>query len=175
MARVCILQGRHYSSEDRTALLVKWNKFQRFKNRIENFLPRNGDHPVVTIKGAYTERDTASKATNRGHETNVPVYFPEDTVTLYKEYNREYNPSAPVKREQAESIMEILLLDIRYLLGCGYEWNAANEEEEEAADPSASGGLPGASSQAPPAAADSQDADKSRSPSPALNPDDFLK
>jgi hypothetical protein len=35
-----------------------------------------------------------------------------------------------------------IIVDIRYLLGCGYKWNAAEEEKE---DPSASGGLPGAS------------------------------
>jgi hypothetical protein len=141
----------------------------------KNFLPRNGDHPAVTIQGAYTGWDTASKATNRGHETNVPVDFPEDTVKLYKEYNIEYIPLAPVNREQAESIIKILLLDIRYLFGCGYEWNASNEKEEEAADPSASGSLPGASSQAQPPAVDPRDADQSRSPSPALNPNDIVK
>ena len=39
--------------------------------------------------------DISAKATNRGHKTKVLVYFPEDTVA-----------SAPVKQEQAESIME---------------------------------------------------------------------
>jgi hypothetical protein len=37
------------------ALLIKWNKFQRFfKNRIEPFLPRLGDHPDVTLHGVVT-------------------------------------------------------------------------------------------------------------------------
>jgi hypothetical protein len=111
----------------------------------KNFLPRNGDHPAVTIQGAYTEWDTASKATNRGHETNVPVDFPENTVKLYKEYNIEYIPLAPVKREQAESIIshQAVFLEHHCRLS--------------------------------PPAVDLQDADQSRSPSPALNPKDIVK
>jgi hypothetical protein len=96
-------------------------------------------------------------------------------VKLYKDNNAEYVPQSPIKLldaevQAAELLLDILPLDVRYLLGCGYKWNAAEEEKE---DPSASCGLPGASSQAPPA--DPKDTDKSRSPSPSLDPNDFVK
>jgi hypothetical protein len=117
-----------------------------------------------------TDWDPNPKAVNQGKETQVPVDFPPETVKVYKEYNAEYVPQSPIKLLDAELLLDILPLDVRYLLGCGYKWNAAEEAKE---DPSASGGLPGASSQALPA--DPKDTDKSRSPSPALDPNDFVK
>jgi len=157
------------------ALVGKWEKFQKeYKNRIKHFLPRVGDHPAVTVEGVVTEWDAKSKATNQGKDMQVPVDFPPDIVKPYDEFNKEYVPQSPIKQAEAELLLDILPLDIRYLLGCGYEWKAAEEATE---DPSASGGLEGASSQAatadPPA--DPKDTDKSRSPSPALDPNDFVK
>jgi hypothetical protein len=44
------------------AMLVKWNKFQRvYKNRIEHFLPRIGDHLEVTLHGMITNWDPMQK------------------------------------------------------------------------------------------------------------------
>ena len=157
------------------ALVGKWEKFQKeYKNRIKHFLPRVGDHPAVTVEGVVTEWDTKSKAVNQGKAVLVPVDFPPDIVKPYEEFNKEYVPQSPTKAAEAELMLDILPLDIRYLLGCGYEWKAAEEATE---DPSASGGLVGASSQAAPAdpPADPKDTDKSRSPSPALDPNDFVK
>jgi hypothetical protein len=91
-------------------------------------------------------------------------------LKLYKDYNAEYVQHSPIILLDAKLLLDILPLDVRYLLGCGYKWNAAEEAKE---DPSASGGLPGTSSQAPPT--DPKDTDKSRSPSPALDPNDFVK
>jgi len=157
------------------ALVGKWEKFQKeYKNRIKHFLPRVGDHSAVTVEGVVTEWDTKSKATNQGKDMQVPVDFPNDIVKPYEEFNKEYVPQSPTKAAEAELMLDILPLDIRYLLGCGYEWKAAEEATE---DPSASGGLVGASSQAAPAdpPADPKETDKSRSPSPALDPNDFVK
>ena len=153
------------------ALVVKWDKFQKeYKNRIKHFLPRVGDHPAVTVQGVVLEWDTKQKNTNQGKDMQVPVDFPPVTVTAYKGFNDEYVPQSPIKQSEAELLLDILPLDVRYLLGCGYEWNAAEEATE---DPSASGGLQAASSQAAPA--DPKETDKSRSPSPALDPNDFVK
>jgi hypothetical protein len=153
------------------ALVVKWNKFQKeYENRIKHFLPRVGDHPDVTVQGVVTVWDPNPKAVHQGKDTQVPVDFPPETVKLYKDYNAEYVPQSPIKLLDAELLLDILPPDVRYLLGCGYKWNAAEKEKE---DPSASSGLPGASSQAP--SADPKDTDKSRSPSPALDPNDFVK
>ena len=157
------------------ALVVKWNKFQKeYENRIKHFLPRVGDHPDVTVEGVVTEWDPKSKAVDHCKDTQVPVDFPPEIVKVYKDYNDEYVPQQPIKQLEAELLLDILPLDVRYLLGCGYEWNAAEEATE---DPSASGGLQGASSQAAPAdpPADPKDTDKSRSPSPALDPNAFVK
>ncbi len=63
----------------------------------------------------------------------------------------------PVKTDEAKLISKILALDVRFLLGCGLEWDKTVTE-----DPSASGG---AAPEAP-----SDDADRSRSPSPAPDP-----
>jgi hypothetical protein len=153
------------------ALVVKWNKFQKeYENRIKHFLPRVGDHPDVTVQGVVTDWDPNPIVVNQGKDTQVPVDFPPETVKLYKDYNAKYVPQSPIKLLDAELLLDILSRDVRYLLGCRYKWNAAEEEKE---DPSASGGLPGASSQAPPA--DPKDTDKSRSLSPALDPNDFVK
>ena len=44
-------------------LLGKWHKFQRyFKNRIEHFLPRIGNHPEVTLHGVISEWDPTAKS-----------------------------------------------------------------------------------------------------------------
>jgi hypothetical protein len=156
-------------------LVVKWNKFQKeYENRIKHFLPRVGDYPDVTVEGVVTEWDPKSKAVDQGKDTQVPVHFPLDIVNVYKDYNAEYIPQTPIKQLEAELLLDILPLDVRYLLGLGYKWNSAEEATE---DPTASGGLQGASSQAAPAdpPADPKDTDKSRFPSPALDPNDFVK
>jgi hypothetical protein len=71
--------------------------------------------------------------------------------------------------------MEILPLDIRDLLGCDYDWSATNEEEGEAADPSASGGFSRSIIAGSARRGGSARYDKSRSLSPVLNPNDFVK
>ena len=44
------------------ALLVKWNKYQRcYKNRIQHFLPRIGDHPDATLHNVITDWDPKAK------------------------------------------------------------------------------------------------------------------
>ena len=104
------------------ALVVKWDKFQKeYKNSIKHFLPRVGDHPAVTVQGVILEWDTKPKAVNQGKEMQVPVDFPPETVTAYKGYNNEYVPQSPIKQLDAELLLDILPLDVRYLLGCGYE------------------------------------------------------
>ena len=114
-------QRQRLTEPDAHALVVKWDKFQKeYKNRIKHFLPRVGDHP---------EWDTKSKAVNQGKNTQVPVHFPLDIVNVYKDYNAEYIPQTPIKQLEAELLLDILPLDVRYLLGCGYKWNAAEEEK----------------------------------------------
>ncbi len=88
---------------------------------------------------------------------DIPVDFPPNIVAMYKAINEEYVPSTPVKTEEAKLIRKILALDARFLLGCGLEWDKTVTE-----DPSASGG---AAQEAP-----IDDADRSRSASPARDP-----
>jgi hypothetical protein len=138
-------------------LLGKWHKFQRFfKNRIEHFLPRIGNHPEVTLHGVITEWDPTAKS-HDGEDVDIPVDSPSNIVAMYKAINEEYVPSTPVKTDETKLIRKILALDIRFLLGCDLEWDKTVTE-----DPSASGGA------APDAPLD--DADRSRSPSPACDP-----
>ena len=48
---------------DAHSLLGKWHKLQRaYKNRIEHYLPRIGDHPDQTLHGVIMEWDTSAKA-----------------------------------------------------------------------------------------------------------------
>ena len=138
-------------------LLGKWHTFQRyFKNRIEHFLPRIGNHPEVTLHGVITEWDPTAKS-HDGEDVDIPVDFPPNIVAMYKAMNEEYVPSTPVKTDEAKLIRKILALDVRFLLGCGLEWDKTVTE-----DPSASGG---AAQEAPP-----DDADRSRSHSLAPDP-----
>ena len=147
-------------------LLLKWNKYQRaHKNRIQSFLPRVGDHPDVTLKGVVTEWNVSAKK-NEGDEVAIPINFPDKTLALYKQWNLEYVPSAPVKNEEASLLMKLLPLDVRYLLGCGLEWNEVQ--------PEASGG-PSISIPGPASAAPTTSTDKSRTPTPVPDPNDFLK
>ena len=149
------------------ALLVKWNKYQRaHKNRIEYFLPRIGDHPDVTMKGVVTEWDVSAKQ-NNGDEVAIPVNFPDKTLALYKKWNTEYVPSAPVKNDEALLLMKLLPLDVRYLLGCGLKWDEVQPEA-----------LGGPSTSMPATAAvtaNTANTDKSRTPTPVPDPNDFLK
>jgi hypothetical protein len=117
---------------DAHGLVVKWNKFQKeYENRIKHFLPRVGDNPDVTVQGVVTvtDWDPNPKAVNQGKDTQVPVDFPPETVQLYKDYNANYVPHSPIKLLDAKLLLDILPLDVRYLLGCGYKWNAAEEEK----------------------------------------------
>ena len=149
------------SSPEAHALLVKWNKFQKmYKNRIQHFLPRNGDHPPVTLHGVITVWDPNAK-NNAGEDTDIPVNFPSDILRKYTEWNAKYVPSAPVKAEDAQLIIRIVPLDIRFLLGCGLKWDANATEEPE--DTSASGG-------AAPAAPSDTHGNADRSPSPPAKP-----
>jgi hypothetical protein len=141
------------------ALLVKWNKYQRcYKNRIQHFLPRIGDHPDATLHNVIAEWDPTAKK-NEGVDVEIPVNFPPDIVATYQKLNEQYVPSAPVKTEEAKQIRKIMGLDVRFLHGCGLKWNDVIEEEA----PGASGGLP-----AVPAAP--SNGDRSRSGSPPIDP-----
>ena len=145
------------------ALLVKWNKYQRvYKNRIQHFLPRIGDHPDVILRNVISEWDPSSKK-NEGVEVDIPVNFPPNIVAMYKGMNEQYVPSAPVKLEEAKLIRQIMALDVRFLHGCGLKWNASTSEEEA---PGASGGMA-------PDAAPSGNMDRSRSPTPPVDPLNF--
>jgi hypothetical protein len=158
----CKLQGQHCSLKDRPPCACSGSKVKQvpkeYENHIKHFLPLVSDHPDVTVQGVVTNRDLNPKAVNQGKDTQVPVDFRPETDKLYKDYNAEYVLRSPIKMLDAELLLEILPLDVRYHLGCGYKWNAPEEEKE---DPSASGSLPGASSQAPPS--DPKDTNKSRS------------
>ena len=137
------------------ALLIKWNKFQlRFRNRVNHFLPRIGDHPDHTLRGVIMEWDTSAKASNIGKEVVVPVDFPPDIVLIYKTLNEEYVPSTPIKTDEAKHLLKLLPLDIRFMLGCGLKWDD-NQIEPSASDDARSAPAPAA----PPAVVD-------RSPSP---------
>ena len=144
------------SSLEAHTLLVKWNRFQKmYKNRIQHFLPRNGDHPPVTLHGVITVWDPTAKK-HEGEDTDVPVNFPADIVKKYKDYNSKYVPNNPVKVEEAQLIMRIVPLDIRFLSGCGLTWDTNASEPE---DTSASGS-------AEPAAPSDSHGNADRSPSP---------
>jgi hypothetical protein len=152
-------KGANLQRTDQAAhsVLVKWNKFQRcFKNRIEHFLPRIGKHPEVTLQSVITNWDPTSK-NHDGEDVVIPVDFLANIVAMYKAMNEEYVPSTPVKTEEAKIIRKILALDIQFMLGCALEWNKIVTE-----DPYTSG------SEAQEAPAD--EADKSRSASPARDP-----
>jgi hypothetical protein len=81
------------------------------------------------------------KAKNPGNDVEVPVDFPANIVKLYREWKAEYTPMEPIKKDQAELVLNLIPLDIRFLLGCGYDRGAAEEVE----DPSPSCGLTGVS------------------------------
>ncbi len=93
---------------------------------------------------------------------DIPVNFPADTLATYKQWNEKYVPSAPVKAEEAIQIRKILGLYVRFLHGCGLKWNENPIEGEVAG---ASGGLDGDA-----APADADNADRSRSGSPPIDP-----
>jgi hypothetical protein len=101
-------KGSNLQKSDSTAhaLLVKWNKYQRcYKNRIQHFLPRIGDHPDVTLHNVVAEWDPTAKK-NDGVDVDIPVNFPPDMVAMYKALNEQYVPSAPVKTEEAKHIRD---------------------------------------------------------------------
>ena len=154
------------SCSDAHALLVKWNKFQKmYKNRIQHFLPRIGDHPDVILHGVITDWDPKAK-NHDGQDVDIPVNFPPDILRKYRDWNSKYVPSAPVKTEEAQLLMKIVPLDVRFLLGCGLKWDANATEPE---DTSASGGA------APAAPSDSHgNADRSPSPQPKPSPLDIV-
>ena len=139
-------KGSNLQKSDSTAhaLLVKWNKYQRcYKNRIQHFLPRIGDHPDVTLHNVVAQWDPTAKK-NDGVDVNIPVNFPPDIVATYKALNEQYVPSAPVKTEEAKHIRKIMGLDVRFLHGCGLKWNDAIQDvvdgatgglDPDAADP----------------------------------------
>jgi hypothetical protein len=133
------------------------------KNSIEHFLPCNGKNPDVTTKVLTTWNSKAKE--NVAEDVEIPVEFPEKAVSKYKKWNSEYVPSTPIKEQEATHLMKIFPLDIRYLLGCGLQWDAQ--------DPSASSGpaqsLLQSARVAAPAPGPSDDAataDRSRSASP---------
>ena len=95
------------------ALLVKWNMFQmRFRNRVNHFLPRIGDHPTVLLKNVVLTWDAAAKQ-NVGGEHDTPVDFGPALVTRYQDYNKLHIPHNPVKKEDEEIILKIVPMDIR--------------------------------------------------------------
>jgi hypothetical protein len=99
----------------------------------------------------------------------IPVDFPPNLVSKYKGWNEEYIPATPIKKDEATLVMKILLMDIRFILRCGLEWDALVE-----ADPVASGGLAASSQSAPaPGNDDAARQDRSRSASLAADPNDF--
>jgi hypothetical protein len=142
---------------DAHALLGKWHELQRaYKNRIEHFLPRIGDHPDHTLRGVIMEWDTSAKASNIGKEVVVPVDFPPDIVLIYKTLNEEYVPSTPIRTDEPKHLLKLLPLDIRFMLGCGLKWDD-NQIEPSASDDAAARSAPAPA--ASPAVVD-------RSPSP---------
>ena len=154
-------KGHKKTDPSAHALLVKWNKFQiQYKKRIDNFLPRIGDHPEVTLHGVVTEWDLSRTAKNDGEDVNIPVDFPPATVIKYKSANEAYVPSAPIKETEAKLIMAFVPLDVRFLLGCGLK--LADNDIESA---------PASDARRPPPAEGADDrADRSRSASPAYDP-----
>jgi hypothetical protein len=92
-----------------------------------------------------------------GEDVEIPVNFPPDIVRVYKSLYEKYVASAPVKLEAAKHLMEIIPLDVRFLLGCGLKWE---DNDIEAEDPTALGG--------PAPAASPNVADADRSPSLVL-------
>ena len=143
------------------SLLVKWNKYQKcYKNRIQHFLPRVGEHPEITLQ-VVVKWDTALKDQKK-EEVLIPVDFPAEFVRMYKELNDAYVAQTPVKAEEAALIRKIMAMDMRYLYGSGLEWNKEPEPQ------------PVRRSNVAPAA-DSLDQDRSPSPPADDDPLDFTK
>ena len=59
----------------------------------------------------------------------IPVDFPPNLVKKYKEWNEDYIPATPIKKDEATLVMKILPMDIRFILGCGLEWDALVEAD----------------------------------------------
>jgi hypothetical protein len=78
---IATTKGTNLQKSDPTAhaLLVKWNRFQRrYENHIEHFLPRNGNHPDVTMK-VLKEWNPKAKE-NVVDDVEIPVGFPDKTI-----------------------------------------------------------------------------------------------
>ena len=110
------------------SLLVKWNKFQTcYKNRIQHFLPRVGEHPHITLQ-VVLEWNPALKK-QKTEDVVIPVDFPPELVLKYKEANDVYVPQTPIKTEEAVLLRRILAMDQRFLYGSGLQWNQEPEPQ----------------------------------------------
>ena len=71
------------------ALLVKWNKYQRcYKNRIQHFLPRIGDHPDATLHNVIAEWDPKAK---KNDGVDVEIRFKYLSIFLQTLWPRTNN------------------------------------------------------------------------------------
>jgi hypothetical protein len=108
-----------------------------------------------------TEWDPAPRAKNEGEDVNIPVDFPPATLIKYKSANEAYIPSASIKATEAELVMSIVPLDVRFLLGCGLKWDIRSAPDND---------IPRAPASSAPPAEGADRADRSRSASPAYDP-----
>ncbi len=107
-----------------------------FKNLIKHFLPHVGDYPSVTVETVVLDMDTFAKYNlGKAAVIQVPFDFPPNLVRKCKEWNEEYIPATPIKKDKATLVMKILPMNIRFILGCGFEWIVVVE-----ADPVVLGG-----------------------------------
>ena len=110
------------------SLLVKWNKFQTcYKNRIQHFLPRVGEHPHITLQVVLEWNPGLKK--QKTEDVVIPVDFPPELVRKYKEANDVYVPQTPIKTEEAVLLRRILAMDQRFLYGSGLQWNQEPEPQ----------------------------------------------
>ncbi len=101
---------------------IKWQ--QAWKNSIKHYTPRvTPEYDNVPVDGVFEKWDPRLKASQIA-----------DVVRLYKETNEAHPATTVVKsQEAAESLREVVGMDIRFIACCDQSWMFPNDDEGPAA------------------------------------------
>ena len=81
----------------------------------------------ITVKGQIRQYDPKHPAAV-AEDFKIPIDFPPKTVEIYADLNAKFSGSPVKNADDAQRLIQLLSLDIRYLAGAGSQWDKVGAE-----------------------------------------------